>query len=118
MFDFSAEAGFVGLFIARFFSATNLPGDLTEFVGREEEISRLKKLLGEKRLVTLTGPGGIGKSRLAIQVAAELLEDYRDGTCFVALASLASADFLIGTVAEALRLPLSGPQDPLQQLLD
>ena len=58
---------------------SNLPPQLTSFVGREEEITEVERLLGQTRLLTLTGPGGTGKSRLALQVAADLLPQYRDG---------------------------------------
>src|SRR5437870_611901 len=58
----------------------NLPVQLTSFVGREEEIAEISQLLGRTQLLTLTGPGGTGKSRLALQVATEILTEYRDGS--------------------------------------
>src|SRR5918996_3164499 len=60
-----------------------LPPQLTSFVGREEEIAEVVRLLGHTRLLTLTGPGGTGKSRLALAVAADLLTQFRDGSYFV-----------------------------------
>lgn len=96
----------------------NLPAQLPSLVGREEEIQQLKHLLQQKRLVTLLGAGGLGKTRLALQVALELLLDFPGGVSFVPAAALYSADFLPYAIAEALRLTLAGPQDPRRQLLD
>lgn len=67
---------------------TNLPGDRTSFIGREQEIADIRRLLQEQRLVTLLGTGGVGKTRLAIQVGSGLLEAYRDGVWMVDLAPL------------------------------
>jgi len=61
---------------------------MTSFVAREQEVEDVKRLLGQARLVTLTGPGGSGKTRLALQVAAELLDSYPDGVWLVELAAL------------------------------
>ena len=66
----------------------NLPVQLTSFVGREQEIAEVRRLLDGTRLLTLSGPGGSGKSRLALQVAAELLPDFRDGAFFADLSSV------------------------------
>src|SRR5215469_16770679 len=67
----------------------NLPTQRTSFIGRDREIAEIKQLLGTTRLLTLTGSGGCGKTRLALQVAADLLEVYRDGLWLVELAALA-----------------------------
>jgi hypothetical protein len=67
----------------------NLPAQLTSFVGRERETDEARRLLGRTRLLTLTGAGGTGKSRLALQVAAELLPGYRDGAFFADAAEAA-----------------------------
>jgi non-specific serine/threonine protein kinase len=67
----------------------NLPIQLTSFVGREREMAEVKRLLAASRLVTLTGSGGCGKTRLAVQVAAEVLDEYADGAWLVELAALA-----------------------------
>ena len=64
---------------------TNLPEPLTSFIGREREIVEIKRLLPGCRLLTLVGIGGIGKTRLALQVAAEVVDAYRDGVWFVEL---------------------------------
>src|SRR5713226_10579404 len=67
----------------------NLPVQLSSFVGREREIAQLGELLTGTRLLTLSGPGGIGKTRLALAVAEAALDDYTDGVWFVDLTSLA-----------------------------
>ena len=63
--------------------ANNLPQAVTSFVGRRQEIAELHEALAEARLLTLAGPGGIGKTRLALEVAAGMLVEYRDGVWFV-----------------------------------
>ncbi|MGC7095490.1 BTAD domain-containing putative transcriptional regulator [Amycolatopsis lurida] len=65
---------------------TNLPAPLTELVGREEEVGEVRRLLAANRLVTLTGPGGVGKTRLAIEAASRLVGDFADGVWLVELA--------------------------------
>jgi predicted ATPase/DNA-binding CsgD family transcriptional regulator len=80
----------------------SLPSPLTDFVGREREIVALVGLLREARLVTLTGAGGIGKTRLARQVAAAVASELTDGVCWVDLAPLTDPDLICSTVAVAL----------------
>ncbi len=80
----------------------NLPAQLTSFVGREEQIAEITQLLGRTRLLTLTGPGGTGKSRLALQVAAETLGDYRDGSFFVDLSPIMDPALVPAVMARAL----------------
>ena len=80
----------------------NLPRQLTSFVGREQEMAEVKRLLAATRLLTLTGVGRRGKTRLALQVAAELLEAYPDGVWLVELAPLADPALVPQTVAAAL----------------
>lgn len=94
----------------------NLPLALTSFVGREEEIEEAKRLLEENRLVTVLGPGGIGKTRLAVQSAAEILNRFPDGVRFVALASLRSADLLIPAIADSFEFSFYGSKEPKSQL--
>ena len=79
----------------------NLPLQPTPLVGREKEVAQVCDLLrgDETRLLTLTGPGGTGKTRLALQAAADLLEDFPDGTFFVPLATLSEAELLHSAVA-------------------
>src|SRR5262245_12424074 len=83
-----------------------LPPQVTPFIGREAEVERVRELLerDEMRLLTLTGPGGIGKTRLALQAAAELLDEYRDGVTFVALAPVRDPAHVPAAIAQALGL--------------
>src|SRR5918995_1173174 len=83
----------------------NLPLQLTSFVGREEEITEVERLLSQTRLLTLTGPGGSGKSRLALRVAAALLPRFRDGSCFVDLSPVTDPALVPAAVANALGVP-------------
>jgi hypothetical protein len=76
----------------------NLPTQLTTFIGREREIAEVKLELKAHRLVTLTGSGGTGKTRLSLQVAAELLEIYDHGVWFIELASLADPELIPQTI--------------------
>jgi predicted ATPase/DNA-binding winged helix-turn-helix (wHTH) protein len=82
----------------------NLPQQLTSFIGREREIAHIKEHLGTTRLVTLIGAGGCGKTRLAMQVAADLLQSYPDGIWLVELAALTQAGLVPQTVANVLGL--------------
>jgi predicted ATPase len=81
---------------------TNLPVPLTSFVGREREIESVKHLLSNRRLLTLIGAGGIGKTRLAIQAASELTRSYRDGVWWVELAPLTDTALVPQAVAHVL----------------
>jgi predicted ATPase len=85
--------------------SNNLPTQLTSFIGREREIAEVKTMLATARLVTLTGAGGSGKTRLALQLGADLLEHFSDGVWFVDLASLEDSALVSQTVASALRAP-------------
>src|SRR5215467_5778999 len=78
---------------------TNLPAELSTFVGREEEFAELCRLLRTNRLLTLTGTGGVGKTRLAIRLAHEVMRDYPDGVWFVDLGPLADPTLVARTVA-------------------
>ncbi|HEV8553869.1 MAG TPA: tetratricopeptide repeat protein [Casimicrobiaceae bacterium] len=80
----------------------NLPQQVTSFIGREHELAEIAKSLGNTRLLTLLGVGGIGKTRLSLQVAADVLDDFPDGVWFVELASLADAQFVPQAVASVL----------------
>src|SRR5208282_2230475 len=82
----------------------NLPYQLTSFIGRQQEIAQLKGLVTANRLVTLTGAGGAGKSRLAMEVAGQLLDAFADGVWMVELAALSDAKVLPQAVAAALTL--------------
>ena len=94
-----------------------LPSPPTPFVGRREELVQIRQDLSSTNLLTLSGPGGIGKTRLALEAASELADDFEDGCCFVALAPIRSSDQIVQRIAEALNLPLATHQDPLRQLL-
>jgi predicted ATPase/DNA-binding CsgD family transcriptional regulator len=79
----------------------NLPAQLSSFVGRERQLVELRRMLRKSRLITLTGPGGAGKTRLALRLAADVLDRYRDGVWLVDLATLSDARLLEQTVATA-----------------
>ncbi len=83
----------------------NLPASQTSFIGRERELTQVGELIRDPacRLVTLTGPGGSGKTRLALQAATKALRAFPDGVFFVPLESVASADYLIPAITKALR---------------
>jgi len=98
----------------------NLPTQLTSFIGCEREITEIKRLLGTTRLLTLTGSGGCGKTRLAIQVAADLLEQYPDGVWLVELAPLSDPSLVPQAAADTLGIrdqPGQPVQTPLQDYL-
>ncbi len=88
----------------------NLPAPLTPLVGREQEVAAVCALLRhpEVRLLTLTGTGGVGKTRLGLEVGTNLLADFADGVCFVPLAPMSDADLVIPTIAQALGIKEAG----------
>jgi predicted ATPase/DNA-binding NarL/FixJ family response regulator len=98
--------------------STNLPIQPTPFIGREAEVDAACALLQRVgvRLVTLTGPGGAGKTRLGVQVGAKLLSDYQDGVFFVALAPISDPDLVPATIAQTLGVTQSGSKPVLQSL--
>ncbi len=95
-----------------------LPAQLTPLIGREQEVAAACTLLRrpEVRLVTLTGTRGVGKTRLALQVSTELLNDSADSVCFVPLASISDPDLVIPTIAQTFDLKETAAQ-PLLDLL-
>jgi predicted ATPase/DNA-binding SARP family transcriptional activator len=95
---------------------TNLPVPLTSFIGREREIEEVKLLLSSTRLLTLTGSGGVGKTRLAIQAANDLIKSYKDGVWWVELAPLIDEALVPQAVAQALGVRES-PGQPLTESL-
>jgi predicted ATPase/class 3 adenylate cyclase len=82
----------------------NLPIQLTTFLGRDRELEDIAELLERARLVTLTGPGGTGKTRLALQAAAGLIERFPDGAWFVPLAAISDPDLVAPTIAQVLEV--------------
>jgi predicted ATPase/class 3 adenylate cyclase len=84
--------------------ANNLPEQLTTFIGRETEVAEIKHLLSRTRLLTLSGSGGSGKSRLALQAAAEVVDRFTNGVWFVDVATVLDPDLLPSKVAATLRL--------------
>jgi predicted ATPase/class 3 adenylate cyclase len=89
----------------RTLDATNLPVAASSLLGREREVSELVELLGDRRLVTVTGPGGTGKTRLALQVAAELVATVSDGVFWVALGPLTDSSLVSTEIAQAIGAP-------------
>ena len=96
---------------------TNLPLQLTSFVGRSAEIDELITLLSDARLVTLTGAGGIGKTRLALEVAARLLGDFDSGVWLVELASLTDPVLVPQAIAMALGFTAQPEFAPMEALI-
>src|SRR5438094_6811639 len=84
--------------------AHNLPGQLTSFIGRETEVAEIKHLISRTRLLTLTGSGGNGKTRLALQTAAEMVDHFANGVWFVDMAAVLDSTLIATTVAATLRL--------------
>ncbi|WP_370937398.1 LuxR C-terminal-related transcriptional regulator [Amycolatopsis sp. cg13] len=85
-------------------SAPNLPAEITSFVGRRNDLAAIRQIFSTTRLVTLTGIGGVGKTRLALRAASEMKRALTDGVCLVSLAALSQPDLVPQTVADALRL--------------
>ena len=96
----------------------NLPAELTSFVGRRREVARARSLLGGSRLVTITGVGGVGKTRLALRTAAEARRAFRDGVWLVDLASLTDPGLVAQAVGSALGLRYQSTRWPLSILSD
>lgn len=96
---------FPPLLISENVAAHHLPAQLTSFVGRQSEMAKVREVLADNRLVTLTGVGGAGKTRLAQQVAAVVASELEDGVFYVDLAPITHPDVVPGTVARALGLP-------------
>ena len=95
----------------------NLPAQLTNFIGRAGQIDEVRALLRDNRLVTLTGTGGAGKTRLAIETAGQLTEEFEGGVWWVELAPVADPAVVAVTVARALRLPDQQGRSPMDTVL-
>ncbi len=96
----------------------NLPRQLTSFVGREREMAEVKRLLSTAYLVTLTGSGGAGKTRLALQVAADVTENFPDGVWFAEFAPIADPALVPKTVASAMNVSEQPGRDMIDTLVD
>ena len=94
----------------------NLPVALTSFVGRETQIAEIRDLLGSTRLLTMTGPGGTGKTRLCIRVAEEVIADYEHGCWFVALDALRDPELVPSTIADALDVRVPPDKSAMEAL--
>lgn len=97
--------------------AHSLPAQLTNFIGRQAETENLREALADNRLVTLTGAGGSGKTRLAVHVAAQVVADFSDGVWYVDLAPITTPDVVPVTAARALGLPDQPGRSTMDTLL-
>ena len=97
---------------------TNLPTVRTQLIGRSDDVTALVGLVERERLITLTGPGGVGKTRLALGVAASLAADFADGCWLVELAPIADGDEVSNAVAAAMRAPTTSPDALAAYLAD
>ena len=96
----------------------NLPAQVSSFIGRVEEMAEVKRLLTGTRLLTLTGPGGTGKTRLSIQTAADLLESYPHGVWLVELATLSESSLVPEAIAAVLEVREEGGRPLVETLID
>lgn len=99
-------------------TSNNLPVQRSPLIGRAAEIARTRELVEAHRLITLTGVGGTGKTRLALQVAAEELDRHRDGVFFVDLAPLTDPDRVAASIADAVGVQLGGPRRTTDLLVE
>jgi non-specific serine/threonine protein kinase len=97
---------------------SNLPTNLSKFIGREKEIAEVKQALSEYRLVTLTGSGGVGKTRLSLQVATELLTQFSSGTWFVELAPITDPDLIPQVILTSAEMQIQQGRSALDSLMD
>ena len=97
---------------------TNLPSQRTSFVGREGELAQVKELLKGPGLLTLTGPGGSGKTRLALQAAGELLDDYPDGVYLAELGPITDPRLIPSTIADSVGARAEGQRQIIDTLRD
>lgn len=98
-------------------AAGNLPAPLTRFVGRRNDIAQIRRLLGQSRLVTLVGVGGVGKTRLAMEIAREFGKAFRHGAWFVDFAAVNDQAQLAQTIATALQVPNQSTRPAEEQIM-
>lgn len=98
----------------------NLPTSLTPFVGRDDELSSLKELLAndQQRLITIIAPGGMGKTRLALEAAWQMMQAFPQGVYFLALDRFNSAGLIVPAVADVLPISLSSIEDPHTRIIE
>ena len=96
----------------------NLPTQLTSFIGRDDQVREARQLLGRSRLLTLTGPGGTGKTRLSLQIAAGVVDQFPDGVYFVPLSAIHDPDLVPSAIARALAISTMGSRRPIEALLE
>jgi predicted ATPase/DNA-binding CsgD family transcriptional regulator len=96
----------------------NLPLERTSFVGRDREVAEIERLLSERRLLTLCGPGGAGKTRLALAVARRLVEGFEDGVWWIELAPISDPELVPRAVASALGVPEAPELSPTEALTE
>jgi len=97
---------------------SNLPSSVTTFIGREGELAAAQRLLGTARLLTITGPGGIGKTRFAIELAQRAAADFPDGTFFVPFEPVDDPMLVPGTIVHAVGIVETGLREPLEVLAE
>ena len=96
----------------------NLPTQLTSFIGREDQVIEARRLLLGTRLMTLTGPGGIGKTRLSLQIAAEAVQGFPDGVYFVPLSAVRDPELVPSAIAQAIGISVAGNRLPIDAVID
>ena len=96
----------------------NLPTQLTSFIGRDDQVREAKQLLARSRLLTLTGPGGTGKTRLSLEIAANVLDQFPDGVYFVPLSAIHDPELVPSAIAQALSISTTGQRRPIDALID
>ena len=108
----------VNSFAESYEGPSHLPAQLTPLIGREREVEAALEIARRPgvRLLTLTGPGGVGKTRLGLRVARDLVGDFPDGVCFVSLAPVRDPDLVVATIAERLGLKEIGERPLLERL--
>jgi predicted ATPase/class 3 adenylate cyclase len=96
----------------------NLPTQLTSFIGRDDQVRDAKQLLARARLLTLTGPGGTGKTRLSLQIAADVMDQFPDGVYFVPLSAVHDPELVPSAIAQALSVQSTSSRRPIEVLVD